>query len=286
MSARANDVDGMDLTETLAYLHERITIRPRVQLVLGSGLGALAEALEEAVRIPFAEIPGFAPATVEGHRGVLVVGRLEGVECIALQGRYHLYEGHSPFVVTVPVRVAAALGARTLLVTNAAGGINRAFEPGDLMIIDDHINFMWRNPLVGAEVDGDARIPDMSEPYDRGLQAMAEQVALEHGIRTVRGVYAGVTGPSYETPAEIRMLQRFGADAVGMSTVPEVLVARALGVRVVGISLISNAAAGLSASPLSHEEVMAAGVAARERFETLVRGLVRRIGALPDVEVV
>lgn len=275
----------MMFTDTLAYLHERITRRPRVQLILGSGLGALADELEDAVRIPFSEIPGFAPATVDGHRGMLVAGRLEGVECIALQGRYHLYEGHAPATVTVPVRAATALGARTLLVTNAAGGVNRAFRPGDLMIIDDHINFMWRNPLTGPTLDGDKRFPDMSEPYDRELQAVVEHAGLEAGIRTVRGTYIAVTGPSYETPAEIRMFERFGADAVGMSTVPEVITARAMGVRVVGISLISNAAAGLSAQPLSHEEVVAAGIEARERFATLVRGTIRRIGALPDVEV-
>jgi purine-nucleoside phosphorylase len=274
-----------NLTGTLAYLRERVTIRPRVALVLGSGLGAMADELEEAVRIPYTEIPGFAPATVEGHRGVLVAGRLEGVECVALQGRYHVYEGHAPEVVTVPVRVVAALGARTLIVTNAAGGLNRTFRPGDLMIIDDHINLMWRNPLVGAVVPGDERFPDMSRPYDPELQALAERVALELGVRVVRGVYCAVSGPSYETPAEIRMLQRFGGDAVGMSTVPEVLVARAMGVRVLGFSLITNLAAGLAAAPLSHAEVVAAGAEAAGRLGALVRRVVRELGAAPDIEV-
>ncbi|HEY8483798.1 MAG TPA: purine-nucleoside phosphorylase [Longimicrobiales bacterium] len=274
-----------NLTGTLAYLRERVTIRPRVSLVLGSGLGALAEELEEAVRIPYTEIPGFAPATVEGHRGVLVAGRLEGVECVVLQGRYHVYEGHAPEVVTVPVRAVAALGARTLIVTNAAGGLNRTFRPGDLMIIDDHINLMWRNPLVGAVVPGDERFPDMSRPYDPELQALAERAALELGVRVVRGVYCAVSGPSYETPAEIRMLQRFGGDAVGMSTVPEVLVARAMGMRVLGLSLITNMAAGLAAGPLSHQEVVAAGAEAAGRFGALVRRVVRELGAAPDIEV-
>lgn len=275
----------MNLTHTLAFLHERLTRRPRVLLVLGSGLGALADEMEDAVRIPFAEIPGFAPAMVEGHRGVLVAGMLEGVECVMLQGRYHLYEGHPPEAVTLPVRAVAALGARTLIVTNAAGGVNRAFRPGDLMILDDQINFMWRNPLIGPAVPGDQRFPDMSEPYDRGLQKLAEAVALERGIRTVRGVYAAVSGPSYETPAEIRMLERFGADAVGMSTVPEALAARAMGVRVLGISLITNLAAGLTGSPLTHEEVVAAGLEAQGRFASLVRGILLRLGQMPDVEV-
>lgn len=272
------------MTETLAFLHERITRRPRVMLVLGSGLGELADRIEDPVRIPFAEIPGFAPATVEGHRGMLVAGTLEGVEVVALQGRYHLYEGHPAAVVTVPVRAMAALGARILIVTNAAGGLNRAFRAGDLMIIDDHINLMWQNPLIGPVVPGDVRFPDMSEPYDRTLQTIAEKVALERGIRTVRGTYVALSGPSYETPAEVRMLQKIGADAVGMSTVPEVIVARAAGVRVLGISLISNPAAGLSPTPLSHDEVVQAGLEARERFISLVRGVLLEIGKLPETE--
>lgn len=276
----------MNMTETLAFLHERVTRRPRVMLVLGSGLGPLADELEDAVRIPYAEIPGFASATAEGHKGVFVAGTLEGVECLALQGRYHLYEGHPPEAVTLPVRAGAALGARTLLVTNAAGGLNPTFRAGDLMIIDDHINLMWRNPLIGPTLEGEVRFPDMSQPYDVELQRMTEEVARERGIRVVRGVYAALSGPSYETRAEIRMLRRLGADAVGMSTVPEVLVARALGIRVLGVSLISNLAAGMSDQPLSHEEVLQAGVAAAGRFASLVRGVLLRIGALPDVEVV
>lgn len=276
----------MNMTETLAFLHERLTQRPRVMLVLGSGLGPLADRLEDAVRIPFVEIPGFAPATAVGHRGVLVAGRLEGLECLALQGRYHLYEGHRPEAVALPIRVGAALGARTLLVTNAAGGLNPAFRAGDLMIIDDHVNLMWHNPLTGPTVPGDERFPDMSEPYDRQLRRMAEEAALERGVRVVRGVYAAVPGPSYETPAEIRMLRRFGGDAVGMSTVPEVLVARAIGVRVLGVSLITNLAAGLVTRPLAHEDVLAAGAAAQDRIASLVRGVLRRIAAAPDVETV
>lgn len=275
----------MDLNDTLAFLRERVTRRPRVMLVLGSGLGGLADELEDSVRISFGEIPGFAPATVEGHAGHLVAGTLEGVECIALQGRFHIYEGHPPERVVLPIRAMAALGARTLIVTNAAGGINPSFRAGDLMLIDDHINFMGRNPLIGPLMPGEIRFPDMTEPYDRGLQRLVEEAGLERGVGTVRGVYAAVTGPSYETPAEIRMLGRLGADAVGMSTVPEVITARALGVRVLGVSLITNLAAGISPSPLSHEEVMEAGIEARERFTSLIRGALSVISRLPDQEV-
>jgi purine-nucleoside phosphorylase len=199
------------------------------------------------------------------------------VACIALQGRYHLYEGHPPEAVVFPVRTMLALGVETLIVTNAAGGIARTLAPGDLMILDDHINLMWRNPLIGPVSPGDSRFPDMAEPYDRGLQALAGRVAADLKIRTARGVYCAVLGPSYETPAEVRMCARLGADAVGMSTVPEVIAARALGLRVLGISLISNAAAGSRPEPLSHEEVVAAGEAASEHFGRQIRGILRAL---------
>lgn len=260
-------------------LRSRLGATPRVGLVLGSGLGALGDELDGAVRVPFGEIPGFSSAGVAGHAGALVAGTLEGVRCVALQGRPHLYEGHSPDVVAFPARVLVQLGIDTLLVTNAAGGINRTFRPGDLMIINDHINLLFRNPLVGPVQPGETRFPDMSHPYDRELQELAQRLALEERVRVVRGVYCAVLGPSYETRAEIGMLRRMGADAVGMSTVPEVLVARASGVRVLGISLISNPAADLAAAPLDHAEVIAAGNAARADFSRLVRRIVRAIGA-------
>jgi purine-nucleoside phosphorylase len=234
----------------------------------------------DAVAIPFGEIPGFPKAAVAGHKGRLVIGTLEGLTCVALQGRFHLYEGHDAATVALPTRVMLGLGARTLIVTNAAGGINRTFRSGDLMLIDDHINMTGRNPLTGPVLDGDTRFPDMSRPYDASLQALAERVAAEEGIRVVRGVYVAVLGPSYETPAEVRMLERLGADVVGMSTVPEVIVARAGGTPVLGISLVSNAAAGLSPVPLSHEEVVEAGREAADRFARLVRGVLRRLPAL------
>lgn len=249
---------------------------PDVALILGSGLGALADEMTDAVAIPFHEIPGLPAAAVVGHAGQMVLGELDGVTCVMLQGRFHLYEGHDAATVGLPTRIMLGLGARALVVTNAAGGINRSFRAGDLMLIDDHINFMGCNPLTGAVVPGDARFPDMTRAYDPALQALAAEAALAEGIRLVRGVYAAVLGPSYETPAEVRMLERLGADAVGMSTVPEVLVARARGAPVLGVSLISNAAAGLSTAPLTHDEVMAAGEEARGRFGRLVRGVVRR----------
>jgi purine-nucleoside phosphorylase len=251
---------------------------PHVALILGSGLGALADELVETTVVAFRDIPGFPAAAVTGHAGRLVLGVLDGVPCAVLQGRFHLYEGHDAATVALPTRVLLGLGARTLVVTNAAGGINRSLRAGDLMLIDDHINMMGQNPLTGAVQDGDTRFPDMSRPYDPELQAIAETVALTEGVRVARGVYAAVLGPSYETPAEVRMLERLGADVVGMSTVPEVIVARARGVPVLGISLVTNAAAGLSPFPLSHEEVVAAGVEAQDRFIRLLRGVVRRLG--------
>lgn len=263
------------LREATDFCRARIARTPDVLLVLGSGLGDLADDIEDATYIPFGEVPGFPTATVVGHKGRMVVGRLEGAEVLALQGRFHLYEGHDAALAALPVRIAHALGARTMLVTNAAGGIARRLRAGDLMLIDDHINLMGRNPLIGPVLEGDERFPDMSAPYDRDLQAAAERIALDQGLKLQRGVYAGLLGPAYETPAEVRMLDRLGADAVGMSTVPEVIAARAMGMRVLGISLISNAAAGISGQPLSHDEVIEAGKGARAAFESLIRALLR-----------
>jgi purine-nucleoside phosphorylase len=276
----ANDADvrpADGVAAAVAAVRKRDARPVELALILGSGLGSLADELEDATAIPFAEIPGFPAAAVAGHRGRLVIGVLEGVVCVALQGRFHLYEGYDPAIIALPTRVMLGLGARVLIVTNAAGGINRTFRAGDLMLIDDHINLMGRNPLTGPVVAGDTRFPDMSAPYDPQLQQRAERVALAEQIRLVRGVYAAMLGPSYETPAEVRMLERLGADVVGMSTVPEVLVARARGVPVLGISLVSNAAAGLSPVPLSHAEVVEAGQEAQGRFTRLVRGVVREL---------
>ena len=259
------------------FLAPKLPFPPRVALILGSGLGALAEEIEERVAIPYGEIPGYPVSTVAGHAGRVVAGRLEGVPVVAFQGRFHAYEGHPAERLALPVRTAAALGAETLVVTCAAGGVNPRLGPGDLMIIDDHINLMWRNPLIGPVREGDERFPDMSRPYDPEYMELAEAVARERRIAVVRGVYAAVLGPSYETPAEIRMLGRFGADAVGMSTVPEVVAARAAGMRVLGLALITNQAAGISGGPLHHDEVIAAGAAAAERFRDLVLGFLARL---------
>jgi purine-nucleoside phosphorylase len=267
------------MQETVAYLRSRITREPRVMLVLGSGLGALADDMADAVRIPFGEIPGFHASNVAGHQGMLVAGTLEGVSAVAMQGRFHLYEGHSAQTAALPIRALRALGADTLIISNAAGGVNPELRPGDLMIIDDHVNFMWSNPLNGPVVPGDTRFPDMSAPYDAELMRIAEQVARANGMTPKRGVYFAVLGPSYETPAEIRMYAKLGADAVGMSTVPEVIAARAMGVRVLGISLITNAAAGLTGEPLTHDEVIQAGEEARPRFAALVRGVLRALNS-------
>jgi len=258
-----------------AYLSERLGVTPAVTIVLGSGLGGLVDAIEDPVRVDYGEIPDFPAVTVAGHGGRLVAGRFAGLTIMAMQGRFHLYEGHSPDAVARPVRVSARMGVPDLIVTNSAGGINRQFSPGDLMLIDDHINLMGSNPLVGGVQPGELRFPDMSAPYDRALLDLAEKSALAEGIRVHRGVYCALHGPSYETPAEVRMLQRLGADAVGMSTVPEVLAARAAGVRVLGISIISNAAAGLSAGHLDHAEVLEAGREAGGRLTRLIERTLR-----------
>jgi purine-nucleoside phosphorylase len=270
------------LADAIHFLRERITRAPHAVLVLGSGLGGMADDIEDAVRIPFSEIPGFPRRTQElaGHAGQLVVGRLEGVEVAAMQGRFHLYEGWEPGDVALPVRALAALGAETMILTNAAGGIRPGFVPGDLMLIADHINLMFRNPLIGKAAPGETRFPDMSDPYDGEFRREAAEVARDLRIPLVEGVYAGLLGPSYETPAEIRMLARLGADAVGMSTVPEVLVARAIGIRCLGISCITNLAAGIGKEKLSHDEVMEVGARVRDRLAALVRGVLPRIADL------
>jgi purine-nucleoside phosphorylase len=272
----------VDLQPTLSFLRERITRAPHAILVLGSGLGGVADEIEDAVRIPFDDIPGFPRRTqsLAGHAGALVAGRWGGVEVVAMQGRFHLYEGWEPCDVALPMRALAALGAGVMLLTNAAGGLRPGMEPGDLMVIADHLNLMFRNPLIGAVVPGEERFPDMSDPYDRDFRRIAEATALELGIPVTQGVYAGLLGPSYETPAEIRMLRVLGADAVGMSTVPEVIVGRALGIRCLGISCITNLAAGLGGATLSHTEVMEVGAQVRDRLAALVRGVLPRVAGL------
>ena len=232
---------------------------PAVALVLGSGLGFIGDDIADAVRVPYAKIPGFPQPTVQGHAGELIAGTLEGRQVIAQSGRFHLYEGHEPAVTVLPVRVFGTLGVKTLVVTNAAGGIRRTFRPGSLMLIADHINTTGRFPLSGPLLEGEVRFPDMSDPYDVELRTLARRVAAEERIPLEEGTYAATLGPAYETRAEIEMLKRVGADAVGMSTVPEVIVARPRGMRCLGISTVTNLAAGLGAPTLSHAEVLDTG---------------------------
>ncbi|PYP63683.1 MAG: purine-nucleoside phosphorylase [Gemmatimonadetes bacterium] len=251
--------------------------RPAVAIVLGSGLGFLADEVRDPLRIRYADIPGFPEPGVAGHKGELVAGLLEKVPVLVQAGRFHLYEGHDAATAALPVRVFARLGVKTLIVTNAAGGIRPTFGSGTLMLIADHINLMFRNPLVGPVLKGEERFPDMSDPYDRELRTLAREAAREAHVALEEGVYVALLGPSYETPAEVRMLARLGADAVGMSTVPEVIAARALGIRCLGFSIVTNPASGLTAQPLSHQEVLAASAAAGTGLVTVVKGVLRRL---------
>jgi purine-nucleoside phosphorylase len=246
--------------------------RPSVGLILGSGLGSYADGLAEAVRIDYSEIPGFPRSTVSGHAGRLVVGDRAGVTCAAMQGRVHYYEGHSAAEVAFPARTLIQLGCRVLIITNAAGGLRH--QPGTLMLIRDHLNLLGDNPLRGDHDERfGARFPDMSAPYDPDLRALARRAAAVLDLELAEGVYASLAGPSYETPAEVAMLAGLGADAVGMSTVPEVIVANQMGARVLGISCITNQAAGLSPHPLSHAEVKETAAMVQDRFEALLDGI-------------
>ena len=252
------------------------SLQPRVAIVLGSGLGFLADEVVNPIHIPYGTIPGFPEPGVAGHKGELVAGTLEGVPVIVQAGRFHLYEGHPAEVAALPTRVFAELGVEILIVTNAAGGVRRTFPGGTLMLIADHINLMGRNPLIGQPQPGEQRFPIMHEPYDGELRTLARSVARNAGIRLEEGVYAALLGPSYETPTEVRMLERLGADAVGMSTVPEVLVARSRGLRCLGFSSITNPGAGLSEQPLSHEEVLEASKEIARGLSVVVKGVLRR----------
>lgn len=247
---------------------------PGVAIVLGSGLGQFAERLEHAVRVPYGEIPHFPSPTVVGHSGELVVGTLAGRTVLVQSGRFHMYEGHPAALTALPVRVFARLGVKTLVLTNAAGGIRRSFESGTVMLIADHINLTFRNPLFGSVLPGEERFPDMSAAYDPELRALARRVARERKVPLAEGVYVGLLGPSYETPAEIRMLERLGADAVGMSTVIEVIAARAAGLRCLGLSAITNPAAGVTPHKLDHLEVMETAYRIAGELAALIEGVV------------
>ena len=260
------------------FLRARTDLEVRVALILGSGLGAFADQLEDAEAVPYGEIPGFARPTVEGHAGRLVIGRVGGVAVAAMQGRFHFYEGYTLEEVTFPIRVLGLLGAKSLVLTNAAGGLNNSYEQGALILISDHLNLMGTNPLLGRnDARFGPRFPDMTEVYDREYQDAAIAESREMGLELRRGIYAALTGPSYETPAEIRMLRLLGADAVGMSTVPEALVARHMGLRVLGFSCITNMAAGVLDKPINHEEVIETGERVRETFAELLRRVIPKL---------
>lgn len=266
------------MTKAAAFVRGRTRNQPKLAIILGSGLGALADHISTDAAIPYEEIPGFPQSSVEGHAGRLILGRLEEKPVVAMQGRAHFYEGHTLADVVFPLRVMNALGARTLIVTNAAGGINRQWHRGDLMIIADHINFMGGSPLAGPnDSEVGPRFPDMSQPYDPELIALAERAAAAEGVVIRKGVYIGVHGPSYETPAELRMMGRWGADAVGMSTVPEVIAARHMGMRVLGITAITDLATGEHVQPVTHDEVIRVAKEIEPKFIRLVRRIVREM---------
>ncbi|MDB4866643.1 MAG: purine-nucleoside phosphorylase [Cohnella sp.] len=265
------------LEETGKYLKSQTSITPKIGLILGSGLGELAEQLEESVAVAYEDIPHFPVSTVEGHAGQLVFGRLEGKPVVAMQGRFHYYEGYSMQAVTYPVRVMKALGVELLIVTNACGGMNPTFQAGDLMIIRDHLNMTGANPLIGTnESSLGPRFPDMSRAYTPELAEFVKRTAASLGIDVKEGVYAGISGPTYMTPAELKMLRLLGGDAVGMSTVPEVIVASHAGMKVIGISCVTDMAIGEELEPLTHEQVIEVANRTKPRFISLVRAIVGR----------
>lgn len=259
------------INEAVSYLAQRVDARPRIGLILGSGLGDFADTLENRVSIPFSDIPNFPLPTVEGHVGAFVFGTCHGKPIVALQGRLHYYEGHSMQTITLPVRVMAKLGVTQLVLTNAAGGVNLNYYPGDLMLISDHINYSGNNPLLGQNLpDFGPRFPDVSDLYTASLRKRILEKAAENGIALRQGVYLMYSGPNYETPAEIRFFRMAGADAVGMSTVPEALVAAQCSMQVVGISCITNMAAGILPQKLSHQEVVETAALVHDQFQRLL----------------
>lgn len=266
------------INESAEYIKSKIDVVPTIGLILGSGLGVLADEIENPVEISYHDIPNFPVSTVEGHKGQLVIGKLQGKNVVAMQGRFHYYEGYAMQETTFPVRVMKALGVETVFVTNAAGGVNTEFKPGDLMIIKDHINFGGYNPLIGKNDDRlGVRFPDMSTAYTPQYIELTRKCAKELGIDVKEGVYTFFTGPTYETPAEVRMARIMGSDAVGMSTVPEVIVASHSGLKVVGISCITNMASGILDQPLNHEEVIETTQRVKQQFLSLVKKIVSEI---------
>lgn len=264
------------IQETASWLKQRMTTSPKTAIILGTGLGQLASEITDKYEFPYNEIPNFPVSTVEGHAGKLIFGKLGGKDIMAMEGRFHFYEGYDMKEVTFPERVMYELGIETLFVSNASGGMNPNFVIGDLMIIDDHINFFPEHPLRGKNFPTGPRFPDMHEAYDKQLRDLADQIAKEKGIRVVHGVYVGVSGPTFETPAEYKMYHRLGGDAVGMSTVPEVIVARHCGIKVFGMSIITDL--GLEDQPVevSHEEVQVAANKAQPLMTEIIREIIKR----------
>lgn len=273
--------DHFTLAETAArFILQRTPLRPKTGLVLGSGLGDFADSLTNATRIPFSEIPAFPLSTAIGHAGHLVIGQAGEIPVAAMQGRVHLYEGYSPQEAAFPMRVFGRLGMRSVILTNAAGGINLRYQQGALVLISDHINLQGNNPLAGPNDDRlGQRFPDMTHAYDKSYRAIAKKEAANLGMTLHEGVYVALLGPSYETPAEIRYLRTIGADLVGMSTAFEVIAARHMGMRVLAISCVTNMAAGILDQPLSHQEVMETGQRVKNSFEALLRAVLPRIAS-------
>lgn len=264
------------IQETASWLRQRMTTNPKTAIILGTGLGQLASEITDRYEFPYSKIPNFPVSTVEGHAGKLIFGRLGGKDIMAMEGRFHYYEGYDMKEVTFPQRVMYELGIETLFVSNASGGMNPSFSIGDLMVIDDHINFFPEHPLRGKNFPMGPRFPDMHEAYDKNLRLLADDIAKEKGIRVMHGVYVGVSGPTFETPAEYKMYHRLGGDAVGMSTVPEVIVARHCGIKVFGMSIITDL--GLEDQPVevSHEEVQEAANKAQPLMTEIMREIIRR----------
>ena len=279
MSERVGSSSLYERAEHAArIIRARSSEEPRVAIVLGSGLGGFADDFDDAVVVPYEEIPGFARSTAQGHAGRLVIGKVDQVPIVAMQGRVHYYEGYSLEEVTFPIRTFKLLGIKTIILTNASGGINVELTQGTLMVISDHLNLMGDNPLRGINDERfGPRFPDMSTVYSPALQALVIEEARAMGVEVRRGIYAALSGPSYETPAEIHLLRNFGADAVGMSTVPEAIVARQMEMDVLGISCITNMAAGIGDEPINHEEVMATGDRVRATFTQLLRRVITRV---------
>lgn len=266
--------------ETARYIQSKTDLRPKIAMVLGSGLGGLGEALEDAVAIPYEEIPHFVKSTAPGHKGRILVGKLQGVPVLCMQGRFHFYEGYTMQQITYPVRAMKTMGVETIVLTNACGGLDPSFTPGDLMLVTDHINFQGTNPLIGAnEDDFGTRFPDMTRVYTREWQDLARAAAKDLGVKLQEGTYISYTGPSFETPAEIRLFQSWGGGVVGMSTVPEAIVAAHSGVKVLAISCVTNLAAGILDVPLSGDEVIEVADRVGKTFAGLLTEIVKRMGA-------